>query len=96
MACQIGNVECLEVLLEEQPDLSFVNKSGECMIQAIILNTLSSNSWHTNLDNIWIELFLNLFICYPPWQVRKKGDNCIGMLKGTKQNDNNVLMACYM
>ncbi|KAJ7382210.1 hypothetical protein OS493_036409 [Desmophyllum pertusum] len=28
MACQIGNVECLEVLLEEQPDLSFVNKSG--------------------------------------------------------------------
>ncbi|XP_078375159.1 uncharacterized protein LOC144658572 isoform X3 [Oculina patagonica] len=26
--CQLGNIECLEVLLEEQPDLSFVNKSG--------------------------------------------------------------------
>lgn len=28
IACQLGNIECLEVLLEEQPDLSFVNKSG--------------------------------------------------------------------
>ena len=28
IVCQLGNVECLEVLLEEQPDLSFVNKSG--------------------------------------------------------------------
>ncbi|XP_020614909.1 ankycorbin-like [Orbicella faveolata] len=27
-ACQLGNFECLEVLLEEQPDLSFVNRSG--------------------------------------------------------------------
>lgn len=27
-ACQVGSIECLEVLLEEQPDLSFVNKSG--------------------------------------------------------------------
>ena len=27
-ACLNGNIECLDVLLEEQPDLSFVNKAG--------------------------------------------------------------------
>ena len=36
-ACEKGNVECLEVLLGEQPDLSFVNKAGESFIKLLFM-----------------------------------------------------------